>query len=47
MGKLHEKCFPNESDDYRTARNKLLQVEIHLKKYCRNCGTKARASLVR
>lgn len=32
MSKLHEKRFPNESDEYRTARNQLLQAEIHLRK---------------
>ena len=32
MNTLHEKRFPNESDEYRTARNLLLQAEIDLRK---------------
>lgn len=32
MSRLHEKRFPNESDEYRTARNMLLQAEVDLRK---------------
>ena len=32
MNELHEMRFPNESDDYRNARNELLQAEIDLRK---------------
>ena len=32
MSKLHEKSFPNESNEYRLARNKLLEAEINLRR---------------
>ncbi len=32
MSKLHDKHFPNESPEYRKARNKLLEAEIELRR---------------
>ena len=32
MSKFHEKSFPNESTEYREARNKLLEAEINLRR---------------
>ena len=32
MNKYHDKTFPNESSEYREARNRLLEAEINLRR---------------
>lgn len=40
---LHSVRFPNESDDYRSARNELLDAEIELRRAVESVAAKRRA----